>query len=549
LNLVSALFRESGKLLLLATTSSVAGGLAGASLIVIISRAIQRGGQYSSLGYMFFGVSLGWLGCMVSSEICLLHATQAVILRLRLDLSRKILATPLQKLQLLDKHRLLAIVTKDVDSFIRAFQLVPRLLGNIILTVACLGYMAFVSWRLSVILTLILVPCALAYHLVERRPRQQLLQVREQLDNLYRYFRDLVEGTKELQLNEERGTTFVERVIGDSARHFRQLFVRSMTGYVWVSNVGIILFYLVIGVLLFVIPHWLPMRMEILGTVTLILLYVVGPISETMFALPILRQAGIAVRKIEGLEAVLPVGEPRTVADPFGTEVESFLEFRAVCHRYPQTDGDRGFVLGPMDLRVHRGEILFVVGGNGSGKTTFALVLLGLYPPNGGSVILNGIPVVEANRAGYRRYFSAVFSDYHLFENLLTTDDDRLEARARHYLAAFDLKHKVKVIGGRFSTINLSSGQRKRLALISCLLEDRPVYVFDEWAADQDPVFKRIFYTELLPDLKGGGKTVVVISHDDGYFRCADRIIKLVDGQLHSVVSTGYEPRGEIASN
>ncbi|MBH9340157.1 cyclic peptide transporter, partial [Pseudomonas aeruginosa] len=85
---------------------------------------------------------------------------------------------------------------------------------------------------------------------------------------------------------------------------------------------------------------------------------------------------------------------------------------------------------------------------------------------------------------------------------------------------------------GNFSTPDLSTGQRKRLALINAWLEERPVLVFDEWAADQDPAFRRVFYTELLPDLKRQGKTIIVISHDDRYFEMADQLIRLSAGKV-----------------
>jgi len=185
-----------------------------------------------------------------------------------------------------------------------------------------------------------------------------------------------------------------------------------------------------------------------------------------------------------------------------------------------------------LNLTIHQGEIVFIVGGNGSGKTTLAMLLLGLYEPEMGSIVLNGTSVNEANLDKYRQYFSAVFSDFHLFEQLLGTDRHDLSVQATRYVEILNMAHKVKVVDGKFSTINLSTGQRKRLALVSSYLEDRPIYLFDEWAADQDPVFKRIFYTELLPDLKVRGKTILVITHDDAYFSCADRIIKLEDGHL-----------------
>jgi putative ATP-binding cassette transporter len=184
---------------------------------------------------------------------------------------------------------------------------------------------------------------------------------------------------------------------------------------------------------------------------------------------------------------------------------------------------------------VEQGEILYIVGGNGSGKTTLAMLLLGLYRPEQGALLLNGVEVDDAALEAYRSHFSAVFADFHLFEEILGTDRADLSRRAEHYVHALGMRHKVKVTDGRFSTLDLSSGQRKRLALVASYIEDRPVYLFDEWAADQDPRFKRIFYTELLPELKARGKTVIVITHDDAYFAHADRIIKLEDGQLQAL--------------
>jgi putative ATP-binding cassette transporter len=154
---------------------------------------------------------------------------------------------------------------------------------------------------------------------------------------------------------------------------------------------------------------------------------------------------------------------------------------------------------------------------------------------------MNGVRVDQSNIEHYRQYFGAVFADFHLFEHLLGIEPADLEKRAAHYIHKLGLEHKVKVDNQRFSTINLSTGQRKRLALITAYLDDKPIYLFDEWAADQDPEFKRVFYTVLLPELKAKGKTVIVISHDDTYFAHADRVVKLEEGRLDD----GRPARGE----
>jgi putative ATP-binding cassette transporter len=208
------------------------------------------------------------------------------------------------------------------------------------------------------------------------------------------------------------------------------------------------------------------------------------------------------------------------------------IELRGVTHTYHRERENSNFILGPVDLIVQPGELLFIIGGNGSGKTTLVKLLTGLYIPEEGEIRLNGQAVNDATREYYRRHFSVVFSDFYLFESLLGLDTRQIDKRARTYLSRLQLDHKVEVKNGVLSTTQLSQGQRKRLALLTAYLEDRPVYIFDEWAADQDPLFKEVFYLQLLPELKAQGKTVIVISHDDKYYQLADRIVKLDYGKV-----------------
>ena len=186
----------------------------------------------------------------------------------------------------------------------------------------------------------------------------------------------------------------------------------------------------------------------------------------------------------------------------------------------------------PIDLTLSPGELVFIVGGNGSGKSTLAKLITGLYVPDAGEILLDGILVDDRNRELYRQLFSTVFADFYLFERLLGLGLQDLDAQAKTYLEQLQLTHKVTIENGKLSTTALSQGQRKRLALLTAYLEDRPIYLFDEWAADQDPFFREIFYQQLLPELKQRGKAVLVISHDDRYFHLADRLLKLDYGQI-----------------
>jgi putative pyoverdin transport system ATP-binding/permease protein len=539
MNLLRYLFRQSRPLVFITLVTSMLGGLSSAALMGVIGRSIGGTAAASTLAWQFFGLCAAYMVLKYCSEVALLHMTQTATCRLRTMLSRKVLATSQEKLDAIGKAGVLVILTRDIDIFVQFYQNLPLVCGDAVIVVACIAYMAWLSWQICAAFAVFLVVGLAAYHFAERAPLAQLAKTRERIDAIYQHFRGLIHGSKELQLNTNRGEMFISQVMEPDLQYYRRMFTKSMVGYAMIVNVGAIQFYLVIGLLLFVVPQWCPQNGGTLLTVTLILLYLIRPITMIATALPMLRHASIALKKIEQLDTSLAAPEPqRGGVDPFATAAAAAplsLELRDVVHHYAGPTDDSRFQLGPIDLTVRQGEILFIVGGNGSGKTTLGLVMLGLYEPESGTIALNGVAVNAANRTQYRQYFSAVLSDFHVFEQLLGDDRQTLSERATYYIDVLAMSHKVKIIDGKFSTVDLSSGQRKRLALVWSYLEDRPIYLFDEWAADQDPAFKRVFYTELLPELKARGKTVLIITHDDAYFSYADRIVRLEDGRLRQI--------------
>jgi putative ATP-binding cassette transporter len=534
LKLIAELFRHSSRQILFAIVAGLVGGLSGAGLVALIGRALTDGtSRLDWLAVGFFTLCATTLAARSLSEIILLRLTQDLVLRLRLSLSQRLVQTPLLKLHQLGKAELLAILTQDVEKFVQTANLLPVAFVNCIVIVACLGYLATISFMLFVVFAACLVSGSAAFHLLERRPIRQLMAARSQTDALYRHFRSLVEGSKELQLNASRAENFVFGLIAPTARQFRAALVRALSAYTWVVNTGSVLFYVVVGVITFILPLALPLSPEIRITSALVLLYLAEPLTTLLAAIPHLRQADISLQRIQQLGNTLGPTEQTVVdSDPFASVDPLHIVIRGVCHRFPGLPEDATFMLGPIDLSINQGEVVFVVGGNGSGKTTFAMLVLGLFQPQGGCIELNGVPVTPSNVAHYRARFSAVFADFHLFEHLLNSDEQMVAARGHYYLDALGMSEKVTIDQGRFSTIELSSGQRRRLALVAAYLEDRMVYFFDEWAADQDPTFRHIFYTELLAELKQRGKTMIVITHDDRYFGYADRIIRLDRGRL-----------------
>jgi putative ATP-binding cassette transporter len=294
-----------------------------------------------------------------------------------------------------------------------------------------------------------------------------------------------------------------------------------------------VLFFVVLGFLVLFLPRVQTIDPKILVSYTIVLFQLMAPLEVLLTSFPTLSRAVVAIDSVKSLGFSLAEGgdAPPPPALTPGTANAKRLELRGVTHTYRRENADESFQLGPIDVEFQPGEIVFVVGGNGSGKTTLGKLLVGLYTPDSGEILFGGAPITDDNRAHYRQHFSVVFSDCHVFEHLLGLDASE-EAATSHYLKRLHLDHNVRVVDNRLSTVNLSQGQRKRLALLTAYLEDRPIYLFDEWAADQDPEFKKIFYLELLPELKARGKTIFAITHDDRYFHVADRLVKLDYGRI-----------------
>jgi putative pyoverdin transport system ATP-binding/permease protein len=483
-------------------------------------------------GLVFIGLCLAQLVTRSFTQLIVLRLTHDAVRDMRLRISARILASPLRKLEEIGNAKLLVVLSKDIDNFANSLQLAPQVFAAGVIVLCSMAYLGWLSWIWFIMFGAALVICFTAFRLAQRFPTRQIRIVREQLDTVYRLFRDLLEGTKELQLNRPRGQHFVSHVIAPEVQAYRRSVIRGFSVSIWIVNIGDIMFYAVLGLLLFAVPGWLgmPMPVDLRVKIGLTLMYLIGPIGAISNAMPAFGQASVALGKIQKLEADLDQGAPPPlVGDPFGEPGggRALLELRNVVYEYTAQSDATAFRLGPLNLHIPRGQISFIVGSNGSGKSTLAKVLSSLYAPESGTICMNGVPVTPANVDHYRRRFSAVFSDFHLFEQLMGVGGVHANDIAADYLRKLRIENKVSLKDGHFSTVDLSSGQKKRLALIVSYLEDRPIYLFDEWASDQDPVFKRFFYAELLPELRARGKTVIAISHDDAYFHHADHVFHI----------------------
>jgi putative ATP-binding cassette transporter len=438
----------------------------------------------------------------------------------------------------------MATLTGDIPSVIGAMTMLPLLCMNIAVVAGSLAYMGYLSWRILLGVLLFLVVGVVAYQIPVRRAQRHIDILRERMDELFRHFRAVTEGLKELKLHHERRRAFLDDELQGTVIELQGHSVAAQRLYASAVSWGQVLVFILIGLIAFLLPEVLDVDKAVLTGYTLAILYMVNPTQAVMNSFPQLGRATTAMRRIEELGGSLAEAAQSGPPLPERTEVFEWtsLELEGVTHTYRSERDGSSFTLGPMDLSFRPGEIVFLTGGNGSGKTTLAKLLTGLYAPETGRILLDGVPVSDATRPRYQGLFSAVFSDYYLFDSLLGLAPEGLDEEATRLLAELQLDHKVTIEKGVLSSIKLSQGQRKRLALLVAYLEDRPIYLFDEWAADQDPHFKRVFYYEILPQLKQNGKTVFAVSHDDRFYDVADRVVKLESGQLVEEFASGALP-------
>jgi putative pyoverdin transport system ATP-binding/permease protein len=535
--LVRFLLRGPKRTLLVLLATGLLSGVCSAGLLAVVNVLVhQTGGVPRALALLFAALAVAKIAAHGVSQLSLVYLVQDAVLDLGLKLCAQVTRTSLRTLEKKGPSHILAVLTDDVATVAWALQCVPGLTINGAVLIGGAVYLAWLSWTIFLGVVGLMLVGALTYKALHDRAFRLIYAARESRASLFRHFRSLTEGIKELLMHRGRREAFLSEDLTHTALSLRHLNLVATKQYMIADAWTQFLFYGLIGAILLVFADLLKLPSESLTGYVFTILYLMNPLWAVIGTVPTLIRGQVALEKIEGLALGFdPLEEDREVDMGFlrQTLQTASLELDGVVFSYEDDGpGNDRFVLGPVDFRLGPGDLVFIVGGNGSGKSTFVKVLVGLYRQRLGEIRLGGRPIADSNRDWYRQHFSVVFSDFYLFEKFLGLDKKTLDVRAQMYLRRLALDQKVQVTDQRLSTTDLSQGQRRRLALLTAYLEDRPFYVFDEWAADQDPQYKEVFYTELLPELRARGKAVAVITHDDRYFHLGDRIIKLDEGKI-----------------
>lgn len=531
MKLLVLLLKASWRVALLAALIGAVSGGASAGLVALISACLHEGNYSSTVLMGLFAVlCLVVLATRILSQLLLCRLTVDSTSQMRLGLCRRILQSPLRHLEEIGDHRMLAALTNDVSVVSQAMNGVPSLGIDIVVLICGAIYLGTLSPSLVLWAGLFCLAGMAIYWFSSEWADSYVNRARDAQDVLFKHVGELIEGIKELKMNHARQRSYFDCLVGAEAIVRRRQFIGDSlydAAIAW----GRLTFFIALGLLLFAWPRLAPIASQTLAAYALTIFYLMTPLEEIMGWLPVMAHANASVAKIEQLGLMLDRQQPESAAVRPVRRWER-IELTGLTHTYRREGQPHDFLLGPIDLELVRGEIVFIIGGNGSGKTTLAKLLAGLYVPEAGEVRLDGQPVTAESRNSYRQLFATVFDSGMVFDSLWGIEGSDLDRRAAALLRRLELHNAVAVKGGVFSSTAVSRGQRKRLALLTACLEDRPIHLFDEWAADQDPTFRNWFYLELLPELKRQGKTIVAITHDDRYFTAADRIIKLEEGKL-----------------
>lgn len=484
---------------------------------------------------LFLGTCLFILAARSTSQVMLSRVSMEVTSELRIAMYDKIAKAPIAALEKMGSAKLLAALTTDVPRVVMGARLLPDLLTSSITLIGMLGYLWYLNTDIFAFVMGAILFGATTYQIPMLIGRRYLKKSRMHIDELQEAIRGLIYGAKELKVDSEKREAYFQEILLASERSVLHADKTGHTIMRAAMNYGDLLSFFVIGAVSFVFVNHTAIGNGDLVGVIMGLMYVTGPIALLLNFVPQVAVARVSLNKVNDLFKMIPeetLPERKAKAKEWST-----VRFAGVGYQYASGD-DSGFKVGPVDLTINKGEITFIVGGNGSGKSTFSKLLTQHYRPSFGEIWFGDEKITPENLSVYRDDIAAIYSDYYLFDRVLCgtrLGDQLLQPRVDAYLKAFALDHKVTFKDRRFSTISLSDGQKRRLALIVSFIDDKKLYLFDECAADQDPGFKHVFYRKVLPELKAQGKAVVVISHDDRYFDVADKVIVMEDGKVQRV--------------
>lgn len=521
---------------------SIATSLVGVGTLAFINTYLLKSGDENKIYIIYFAILLlVFFASSLFVEISLARFGQSFIFKMQRKLIKQILDTPFLQIDKISKAKLLASLNNDIRTISFGLLRMPDFIQSLILIIASSLYLYFLSPKIFLFSSFFILFLFIVDYRFLMKDYQYYRKSREIDDALQKDYENIIDGRKELALNTFRAKLYYEN---EFEKHAKTKKYNNIMGAVFQSlsgnftNIG---FLALVGFEFYFSLHFDWASLESATTIAIAILYLRTPLMSVIDTIPTLLMAKVSLDKIENLALIEYKEEFSLVKSP---KIWHTLRFDEVSFHY-----DEKFSLSPTSLEIHKGELVFLIGKNGSGKSTFSLLLAALIKPSNGAIYLDQMRIDESNKTHYRSLITAIFSDFHLFTQTISDEGFADKTTITHWLEILELSNKTQVINGQITTTKLSTGQRKRLAMLIALLEDRDILILDEFAADQDPIFRRFFYTKLLPLLKKKGKTILAISHDEKYFDMADRILLAQSGVIKELKAQEGKTIKELAKN
>jgi putative ATP-binding cassette transporter len=508
-------------------------GVANAMILAVINAAAQRASN-QAVSFWYLALFSVVLSIYVITQRHVMKTSaegvERVLHKIRLRLAEKVRCSDLRNFERIGRSEIYANLQRDTTTISQSTLNVLDGAQSAVLVFFTALYIAWLSLP-AFLLTTAFVYIAISLYFRRRRQLQGAMQEAAVQENrLFGVLIGLLDGFKAVRIHRPRSDDLYSH-LSEISVQATELKLRTRGQIAGQFIFAQLTFFLLLATMVFIVPRFSPGYTSVVVKTTTAILFLIGPVGSLVGAMPTFAEANGAAERIYSLEERLDrAGSHSPPNVPQWTGFRE-VQLEGVTFHYTDDQGATTFSIGPIDFRVQAGEVVFIAGGNGAGKSTLLKLITALYHPDQGTVRVDGRLLAQDQLESYYSLFAVIFSDFHLFRRLYGIRAVSPE-QVQELLELMELDGKAHLINGEWDTLELSSGQRKRLALLVSFLEDRPIFVFDEWAADQDPAFRKKFYEELLPLLKERGKTVIAVTHDDRYFGAADRLYAMSDGRL-----------------
>ncbi|MDR2738987.1 MAG: ATP-binding cassette domain-containing protein [Treponema sp.] len=501
--------------------------------------SVGRTGTLSIRGFLLFLCSL--TAYYITQSFAIRTASGAAytaIEDLELRLVDKLRRIDYTSFKTISPSVLYAALGGDKNTVVNAARLVITAFSGAVTIAIAIGYMVTLS--VTAVLLIIIEYCLMVFvYKLQSGTLEKRFEADAQAASAFTSsLEDIVNGFAELRMNNLRSEDFYEKTIKPASGRKTESFQQTELHWVRVLVLNQAGLFIPLGLIVFIVPALaaidLSGMVEIL-TVTLIIISPAGLLASFVSAADTANNTLLKIGLIEKQLDVMAKGKEREdLSKPSLPPDFSLLEIKRLKFSYPESGDQKGFSLSVENFFLKRGELVIIKGGNGSGKSTFMYLLAGLLPPVEGDILVDGKPASSLEGADYRSLFSILFANFHLFDDFYGFSFDKKDLdywAERLYVSEF-----IKSYGqtGKLPTATLSSGQRKRMALLAAILENRKVLLLDEVAADFDPEFRSRYYREIIPELKVAGRTLILVSHDDRYYDVADRVLEFREGAIFS---------------